>query len=231
GQAIASAWQTGTRTTLASGSLRGDDKGVRFGEEIVGLGDLNGDAQADLFLGDIVGGGAGSILRPRAGTAHVVFSAAELLSGEHQLEQLRSAGRLFEVVGAQGGDITGDTAVAGDFDGDGVADVAIASPHASRAGRNFAGMVHVIFGGQRFPALLDLAAPNAPELRWEQLLGAHGNDGLGQGDILGYSAASADLDGDGITDLMLNEMTGDGPAGVDTGNLVVISGRALRSEP
>lgn len=231
GAAIAEAWLSGSRATQASGSLVGDEMNVRFGEEILGLGDVNGDAEADLFLGDIIGNGAGEVLRPRAGTAHVVFSAGALLNGEHQLATLRESGKLFEVVGAQGGDITGDTAAAGDFDGDGVADVAIASPHASRSGRSYAGMVHVIYGGQSLPVLLDLGAASPPKLRWDQLLGAHGNDALGQGDILGYSAASADLDGDGTTDLMLNEMTGDGPAGVDTGNLVIISGRALRSDP
>lgn len=232
GSAIASAWSSGARAVGAAGSLLGEERNVRFGEEIVGLGDLDGDGSADLFLGDIIGNGAGDTLRPRAGSGHVVFSAAQLLSGDHELTDLRAAGSLFEVLGAAAGDITGDTAVGGDFDGDGVFDLAVASPHASRGGRRLAGMVHLIHGGAGLPEFLDLADPKrSSQLRLVELLGAHGDDALGQGDILSYSAASADLDGDGTTDLMLNEMTGDGPAGVDTGNLVVISGRALRSEP
>ena len=50
-------------------------------------------------------------------------------------------------------------------------------------------------------------------------------------DTLAYSAAAGDVNRDGRTDLVINEMLGNGsaPAAKDVGNLLVISGRALPS--
>jgi hypothetical protein len=56
------------------------------------------------------------------------------------------------------------------------------------------------------------------------VLGARGSFGVDRGDTLCYSAATGDLDADGRTDLIANEMVGNGVAAdaVNVGNLVVI---------
>ena len=65
--------------------------------------------------------------------------------------------------GGAPGDIAADTALHGDFDGDGVADLAFSSPHASPLHRVDAGALHVFFGGSRWPAAVDLAPGSLPE--------------------------------------------------------------------
>ncbi len=121
----------------------------------------------------------------------------------------------------------------GDFDGDGVDDLAIASPHAAPQGRASAGGVRVLFGRQGgWPAEIDLSPGNLPatfEARITEVHGAAATSGSDVGDTLGYSAAAADIDGDGRTDLITNEMLGNGltPGTVDVGNLVIVSGNAL----
>jgi hypothetical protein len=136
-------------------------------------------------------------------------------------------------VGGEPGDIATDTALQGDFDGDGFDDLAFSSPHASPLGRDEAGTIHVFHGQDGlWPESIDLAPGMlpAPELlRISEIYGANGRDGSDKGDTLCYSAASGDVDGDGRIDLITNEMVGNGlqPGTIDVGNLIVISGELL----
>jgi hypothetical protein len=83
----------------------------------------------------------------------------------------------------------------------------------------------VIYGYEGdWPTTIDLADPPSPAvLPMAEIWGAK------DGDVLCYSAADGDMDGDGRTDLIINEMLGDGvsPGTVDVGNLVIVSGRLL----
>jgi hypothetical protein len=76
--------------------------------------------------------------------------------------------------------------------------------------------------------MIDLLDPEG--VSYALVNGARGTVGADRGDILGYSADAADVDGDGRTDLVLNEMLGNGlaPGTLDVGNLVAIDGRLLR---
>ena len=59
------------------------------------------------------------------------------------------------------------------------------------------------------------------------IYGAHGEQSANDtGDTLMYSAAAADMDGDGKIDLIVNEMRGNGiaPSALDVGNLLIIGG-------
>ena len=89
-----------------------------------------------------------------------------------------------------------------------------------------------IFHGQPgpWPAVIDLATPPPlSQLRLNQIHGANGTSGGDHGDTLDYSAAAGDVNGDGLDDLITNEMLGNGAA-IDEGNLIVLSG-ALISAP
>ena len=57
--------------------------------------------------------------------------------------------------------------------------------------------------------------------------------GVKANDVLCYSAAAGEHDGDGLDDLIVNEMLGDGvlPSATDAGNLIVISGALVRDLP
>ncbi|GAG77141.1 unnamed protein product, partial [marine sediment metagenome] len=54
--------------------------------------------------------------------------------------------------------------------------------------------------------------------------------GGGGGDVLCYSAASGDMNNDGVIDLIVNEMQGDGSSVADVGNLLIINSRKIFAE-
>ncbi|MEM1182487.1 MAG: FG-GAP repeat protein [Acidobacteriota bacterium] len=219
----------GSRTVID-----GEAANESFGEEILGGSDLDGDGAVDLFVGDLVADGTVDQSRPISGLGHVLFNAASLKDQVFTMDAPPAGLAVTRILGAENGDIAADTAAEGDFDGDGLTDIAIASPHADPGGRDSAGAVHVLFGQRvAWPALLDLAAiPPPSTLRIAEVWGALGTDEdiFGDtGDTLGYSAAAGDLDGDGRTDLIINEMEGNGlqPGTLDVGNLLLISGRSF----
>lgn len=112
---------------------------------------------------------------------------------------------------------------AGDVNGDGLDDLIIASATASAGpGRANAGMVCIWFGGAGLTGTLDAAgvAGRVPDVT---VLGARQGDGLSSGGAL----AVADVNGDGIGDLLLGAAGADGPEGGRNaaGEAYVIFGR------
>lgn len=204
-----------------------------FGEEILGGLDYDGDGESDLFVGDITA--SALVNRSAAGTGHIFFSASDLKGLTFALDTPPATLRVTTILGPEGGVISSDTSLHGDFDADGIADLGVAAPLASPDGRQVAGSVYVLWGQSGpWPEFVDLEAslqPDPLELRITEILGAFGTDGADNGDTLGYSAATGDLDADGRIDLILNEMRGNGasPGTIDVGNLIVISG-ALMSQ-
>ncbi len=228
-------WAPGARVLLgddpaALTRLRGQRGHETFGEELVAGADWDADGRADLFVGDLVADFRG---RPDSGISHVVYEAERLRGLNLQIDELAELDppiRVSSVLGASAGDLAGDTAGYGDVNGDGIDDLITCSPHASPGGRHHAGAIFVLLGNeQRLPGVLDLATlEGLPEgIELVQVHGATGTDfdRRDEGDTLCYSAAVGDADGDGRTDLIVNEMVGNGllPAARDVGNLVVLS--------
>ncbi len=215
----------GSRTVIDGGELN-----LKLGEEILGGEDYDGDGRADLFVGDLVGAAPFTELR-RPGVGYVFYDAAALKGRVVDLGSLPAELRLTTIAGPSANAIGADTAAHGDFDGDGFADLAFCSPHGSPAGRFHAGIAHVLYGRDGgWPAAVDTAAgnlPPPPAVRVAELWGAAGA-GSDRGDTLGYSAAAGDVDGDGRSDLVINEMLGNALDGsADVGNLLLVDGAAL----
>ena len=208
--------------------IEGAVANVIFGEEMVGGLDFDGDQVNDLFMGDF--GAAGFI-----GVGYILYNAPAMKSQEFKLDELPKGVRLTSIRGTGPGAISSDTAAVGDFNGDGLGDLAVGSPHADPQGRNSAGVVHVLFGQQGgWPEFIDTAPGQLPSpdvVRITELHGARGSIGGDRGDTLCYSASAGDLDGDGLTDFITNEMTGNGvgEGTEDVGNLIVISGQLISS--
>ncbi len=198
----------------------------RFGEEMLGGDDYDGDGSVDLFVGDLVGGPPG---RGAAGVGHVLYSVAEHKGAVIDLDSPPPGLSQTIFYGPIVGAIAADTAMQGDFDGDGHADLVFSSPHAAPFGRRNAGTIHVFYGSdERWPGVIDLASTPADL----EVHGGKGNQAGNTGDTLSYSGAAADLDGNGIADIVTNEMVGDGlaPGTVDVGNLLVI-GQGILARP
>jgi len=233
-------WPTGYRFAIdaAPGGRSIIDGGacnISFGEELLGGLDYDHDDAPDLFVGDLVGDCSGQG-RAFSGVGHVLYDAGSLKGQVFDLDAPPPSLVTATFLGGAAGHIAADTAAHGDFDGDGRDDLASCSPRAAPLGRVWAGTVHVFFGRSGpWPATVDLAPglPRPPGLRSADVHGAEGTLGADAGDTLCYSAAAGDVDGDGRTDLILNEMLGDGllPAAEDTGNLILLGGAVFAPNP
>lgn len=227
-------WPNGLTVDLETAepvtTIAGSDQHVLLGEEINGGLDFDGDGGADLFLGDLVANLSGET-RPQSGVGHMIYDAASLKGRDIDLGDLPEGFRMTTFFGAAAGLISSDTTVVGDFDGDGLGDLAIGSPKANPDGRTIAGQIDVVFGQPGgWPEIVDLRDPPGPdEVPIVAIYGARGTVGGDQGDMICYSAAGGDIDGDGLDDLVTNEMLGNGldPAAIDVGNLLVIGGALL----
>lgn len=224
----ATPWPAGFTLDLGSPpasvtELSGGEDNRVFGEELGGGLDHDGDGRAELFVGDLTGGSGG--------LGYLFFDAAGLKGRSFRVDEAPAAVTFTTFLGPNPGAIAGDTIVAGDFDRDGSADLAYASPHADPLGRERAGTVHVIWGRPGpWPAVVDLRPGELPGddvLRVTEIHGARGRQGDDLGDTLAYSAAAADVDGDGLPDLILNEMLGNGRLTLDVGNLLLLPATTL----
>ncbi len=218
----------GAVTTLRAGTEE-NVADRHLGEELIGGEDYDGDGLADLFVGDMTG--VAGVLRGNGGLGFVVWGARDLRSVSELTLMDPGDFPVTRLLGVSAGAITTDTVRHGDFDGDGIADLAVASPNASPDGRVQAGIVQVLWGNtRRWPRFVDLAnLPDSSLIQLTELWGVRGGSGSDVGDMLAYSADVADVDEDGWIDLIVNEMGGNGSStqAIDVGNLVVLSGALL----
>ena len=184
------------RTADGSHSSPSADGGASHGIEA----DFNGDGYADLAIGvqrEWIGD-------EPTGAVNVLYGSASGLSADDNQFWHRG---LAELEGEPGSDAFGRALAAGDFNGDGYADLAIGAPFA----RDEAGEVHVLYGSRD-----GLSADN--DQLWHQ-------DQTGiQGDAapherLGSALATGDFDDDGYDDLAIGV-----PFDNDTGAVNVIYG-------
>lgn len=207
--------------------IYGIDNGDAYGEELY-AGDFNGDGWGDVAVGAITGDGKGN-LRPNSGELALVLGGPTLAGSVIELKAPPANVHFF--YGARQGAIAGDTIMLLDADGDGRDELIIACPDDQPPGRASAGRTFVVFGtAEPLPAEVDLAAI-PPELTVLTI------DGSDSGDMLAYSMGRGDVNGDGLQDLVLNAMGGDGfmNALTDAGDAYVLDAvavsRAVGREP
>ena len=219
----------GTVTTIDGGNAN-----VSFGEEMLGGLDYDDDGNADLFVGDLVGDGTPGSTRPVSGIGHVLYDAATLKGLTFDMDTPPPGLVTVTFLGPAPGDIAADTATHGDFDDDGIDDLAFSSPHASPLGRPDAGIIHVFFGqAGPWPASIDLAAGALPPPADRTHRRSLRRDTARPAATAATSSPTAERPptwtATARCDILTNEMMGNGvlPTAEDVGNLVVLSGLAL----
>ncbi|GMU65602.1 MAG: hypothetical protein AMXMBFR36_18760 [Acidobacteriota bacterium] len=195
---------------LVTGEAEPED---RFGFALA-TGDFDGDGFDDLAVGVPV--------EDSNGAFHVFFGSVSGLSGDDTVYRDETGlGGLSEL-----GDAFAAELVAGDFDGDGRADLAIGIPLEDFAATMNCGQVNVVYGG---PGGFDFGRTQF----WAQdnILGAGTSE---NGDDFGWAAAAGDFDGDGRDDLAVGSpgefVTGprDGAATVFMGSAAGLSAARRR---
>lgn len=173
----------------------GADLVDNFGTEL-GIADLDRDGYADAIIGAQYGDGAGNA-RPECGEVVIVWGGPGI-GGQVIDLQAPPPGTVTVVYGAEPGDRLGVWVSTGDFDGDGDPDAILGADLADGPGdvRTNAGETYVLYGG---PALrrrdaIDLAAPDTP------VTVVYGID---RGDQSGSTVRGADIDRDGVGDLLI----------------------------
>ena len=159
------------------------------GFSVASAGDVNGDGLADLIIG-AWNGGPGT-----TGRSYVVFGKTNGFAATIELSSLNGSNG-FKLTGVEIFNSTGfSVASAGDVNGDGFSDVIVGAPEASH-GVNLAGASYVVFGKAKgFAANIALSSLN----------GSNGFKISGGGfkEYTGSTVASADINGDGFSDLLI----------------------------
>ena len=191
--------------------INGVAAGNASGWSVASAGDVNGDTYADLIIGAYAADG-------HRGATYVVFGKTSGFTANFNLSSLDGTNG-FRIDGEAALDMSGwSVASAGDFNGDGFADLIIGAEKADPNG-SMSGVSYVVFGQvSGFGASIHLSALN----------GANGfriNGESGE-DYSGTSVASAgDINGDGYDDLIVGASGSDVNA-INAGASYVIFGRA-----
>ncbi len=186
--------------------IRGALSGGEFGAALAG-GHVNNDDRGDLAIGAPGTSPAG---RAGAGAAYVIHGKATLSNTD-----LGTQPADLMILGSAANDNTGTRLALGDMNHDGMDDIMLGAPGATRNSITSAGAAFGLLLGATHPAVVDLAA-TTPDL---MIFGSQAYDKLGTAII------AADLDHDGYWDMSVGAPSGDPPGRDQAGLVHLFSGK------
>lgn len=217
----------------------GPELGSRLGVWMA-AGDVNGDGSSDVVVGADQARGFDAELSDTRGQVFVLFGPLEMATS---VDLSSPPAGISIVYGVDPRDHFGSTVVCADVDGDGYGDIVVgvgafgtARNAYNRTGgagdgpnneRQNAGEMYIVFGGPELPAAVDLSSSLGDAM---VMYGADGGDS--SPDRLGEEIVAADVNGDGVMDLLVGAYRADGPdnSRPDGGETYVVFGSAgLRS--
>ncbi len=198
-------------------TIFGADPGDHLAAAVTG--DFNGDGQLDVAAASSLGDGPGN---DRADAGEVYVFAGPFSEGDSV--DARDHGSYLSVIyGAIPGGVLGRSLSAGDYNADGVHDIAVGAPLGNEAVAltELPGTVYVVYGRADLPEQIDLAAGDADVI----ITGSDPGDGVG------LFLTTADLDGSPGDDLVIGAHRADGPENSrpDAGEVYMLSGASLAS--
>lgn len=178
----------GTNGFRMNGVAQNDQLGV----SVSSAGDINRDGIQDIIMG---ASGASPPGRIAAGTSFVYYGHPMPFNGTIELSTL-NASNGFKIYGRSTSDASGSSVgYAQDFNGDGFNDLLIGAPFAQPDGIPNGGETYVVFGPIQNTSTVDLALLNT-----QQSFKVSG--GVSGIDSIGCSIEAADVNGDGLSDLI-----------------------------
>ncbi|MBI2256729.1 MAG: FG-GAP repeat protein, partial [Proteobacteria bacterium] len=180
-----------------------------LGSDVAAAGDINGDGYDDIIVGSMLGGVGDNLF---LGAAYVVFGHSGGFSATLNVNDLNGTNGFR--IAADGGWFGASVASAGDFNGDGYADIIVGAPMSSTA--------YVLFGHSGgFSANMSLSNLGADE---------GFKIDVGTDERLGYDVSSAgDLNGDGYDDVIVGAVYAQ-DGGKDTGAAYVVFGHSTPND-
>jgi len=183
--------------------------------------DINGDGIKDLIIGAPHFNGKNN-QRVHSGAIFVVYGKSKL----RRINNLEETADLI-ILGAHEGDLAGFSISSGNINGDKKMDLIIGAPGSRNKNSSETGAAYILFGRKSFPKVIDLSKHHNGHLV--------GSDGAAKklsflgnrADQAGYSVLSADVNSDGLDDVLIGAPFADGyqNKGEDSGEVYIVLGR------
>lgn len=211
-------------SVLASGTstlgfvLNGENDADQAGHSVAGAGDVNGDGLADVIIGawradPPAGTGAGRSYVVFGRTATTPINLSDVTAG--------TAAIGFVINGQTTNDYSGySVGAAGDVNGDGRGDLIVGAPFRNAPAGTDSGAAYVVFG-KSGPGAVQLSSVANPATATGFVI-----NGQALGDNFGMAVDSAgDVNGDGLSDVIIGAPSGDPPGGANAGRSYVVFGK------